>query len=463
MEQRSLHIGFLTDEYIIPPDHLDGGLATYLQKTGRGLVKRGQRVSVFCLSDRDYDWIDEGVHIHEVLAEPRKLSRVLSNIALPTAEIEKIFLNSTKLAARVRQVNLTEPLDILQAASYQAVGIAMCDNRSIPLITRVSSLPPLVRNATGGNNVNTLSSALSDWCEIYQAENSDCTFSPSALMAKYYSLYSQVSPLILRSPIDADNETTDESFYDRHLKGMKYLLFFGTLNRLKGMELISKSVGGLIEEFPNIHFVFIGRTHLAENDQPYAAKILQENVRWSKNIHYYPSLPKKSLFPVIRHAYGVLIPSLIDNYPNSCLEALQCGKIVIGTYESSLDEMISDGETGILVQNNDVESLQSGIRKLLGFSPVQKKEMEGKIVKTFAGMVSEDRIGQLVALYNDTILNYKPNVHTDSINFERLLLQKKFRKDLGIGIVSGVFLNTVQRWNYSQKRSRLGSKAKKLI
>ena len=68
MKQDLFHVGFLTSEYIISPTHLDGGLATYVQKAGRGLVQRGHRVSVFCLSDRNYDWMDEGVHVYEDLS-----------------------------------------------------------------------------------------------------------------------------------------------------------------------------------------------------------------------------------------------------------------------------------------------------------------------------------------------------------------------------------------------------------
>jgi glycosyltransferase involved in cell wall biosynthesis len=451
MKQESLHIGFQTNEYIIPPDKLDGGLASYIQKASRGLVKRGHRISVFCLSDRNYDWIDEGVHVFEVLAEPRKISQVLRSISLPTAEIEKIFLNSSKLAKKLLEVNLKEPLDVIQAASYQAVGIAMCNNGSIPLITRASSLAAINRNAGVDKSVNTLSAALTDWCEIYQAENSDRTFAPSALMAKYYSLFSKADPLILRSPVDFYNENQDESFYGQNLKGMKYLLFFGTLNRLKGMEIISKSAGGLIEEYPDLHFVFIGRTHFAENNQSYADKIIQDNERWRKNLHYFPSLPKQKLYPVIRHAYGVLIPSLTDNYPNSCLEALQFGKIVIGTHESSLDEMIVDGETGILVRKDDVEGLQAGIRKLLALPFDQKREMEAKIIKTFDGIISEDRIGQLIDLYNDTILNYNPHKNEDQFNFESLLIRDKFGKNLRIGFLLGAILKIRQKLNYSRK------------
>jgi glycosyltransferase involved in cell wall biosynthesis len=448
MGPNSLHIGFQTSEYIIPPHHLDGGLATYVQKVSRGLVERGHRVSVFCLSDRDYDWMDEGVHVYEILADPHRISRGLSSITLPTSPMEEIFANSSRLADRLMQVNEKEPLDIIQAASYQAVGIAMCNNGSIPLITRLSSLATLYRNADSPDrHPNTLSAALADWCEIYQIDNSDRSFAPSALMAKYASLLSQAAPLVIRSPIDLYNQDQDESFYAQNLKGMQYLLFFGTLNRMKGIEIIARSVGQLVEEFPDLHLVFIGRTHIASDHRSYAEKLITENEKWKSNLHYFPSLPKQKLYPVIRNAYGVLIPSLIDNYPNTCLESMQFGKIVIGTVDSSLDEMIVDGQTGILVTRNSVESLQTGIRRLLSLSSEQKEEMETRIRKIFAEILSEDRIGQLIDLYTTTIQTYQPSSGDDKMTWDRSLLRKKLR----IGFLPGLFLKIHQKMDYYWK------------
>jgi glycosyltransferase involved in cell wall biosynthesis len=457
VERKMLHIGFLTSEYVIPPNKLDGGLATYIQKVGRDLVQRGHRVSVFCLSDRNSDWIDKEISVYEVQADSRKVSRVLSSIILPTLEIEETFSNSTRLAKRLLEVNLHDPLDIIQAASYQAVGIAMCNNGSIPLVTRISSLAPLYRNANAvSKEANTISAALTDWCEIYQIENSDRSFAPSALMAKHASLLSHAAPHVIKSPVDLYNENQDESFYNQNLQGMQYLLFFGTLNRMKGIEIISRSVGGLLAEFPDLHFVFIGRTHLAGDHQSFADKIMTDNEKWRDNLHYFKSLPKQKLYPVIRHACGVLIPSLMDNYPNTCLEAMQSGKIVVGTYESSLDEMIIDGETGILVHKNDVESLQAGIRKLLGMSIDQRTRMEGKITKTFDDILAEDRIGQLMALYKSAIDSYKPSNNESPLNWERLLLRRNFR-NLRVGIIPGTILKINQKKDYFLKSRKFKS------
>ena len=441
MEQKSLHVGFLTNEYIIPTKNISGGLASYIKKVSRSLHDRGHQVSVFCLSDRDHHWSDEGVNIYEVKSKFTGFPRVISQLFSPKTDFREIITNSSRLAKRVIKVNSKEPLHIVQSTSYKSVGIMLCNNSSIHLVTRISNFSPAYRN-TGkvGDNVNTISTALTDWCEIYQLENSDQSFSPSKLMADYFSLFSQAKPLIIRTPFEPVDVNLDNAFFKRNLQQTKYLLYFGTLNRMKGLEVISKSLEGLVAEYPDLHFVFIGRTHKDENNRSYADKILQSSERIKNNLHYIPALSKEELFPIVQHAYGILIPSLVDNYPNTCLESMQFGKIVIGTYGSSLEEIIYDGETGFLVQKNEVIALQTGIRKLLNLSSDQKEEMERNIIKRFDLMLSEDRIQQLVDFYFQTIEDYKHSTTETQLTWERLFFLNKYY-GLRVGYLSQIFRN----------------------
>ena len=100
------------------------------------------------------------------------------------------------------------------------------------------------------------------------------------------------------------------------------------------------------------------------------------------------------------------MPSRVDNYPNVCLEAQVFGIPVIGTYDSSLDEMIDDSITGYLALNGDVESITSKIEQCLSQSEEEKKQMKMRIQAHIELIVSEDRIGQLLSFYEDTIIEF---------------------------------------------------------
>ncbi len=61
------------------------------------------------------------------------------------------------------------------------------------------------------------------------------------------------------------------------------------------------------------------------------------------------NLPHRQLYPIIAAARLVVLPSLVDNLPNACLEAMGLGTAVIGTTGASFEELITDGVNGFLV------------------------------------------------------------------------------------------------------------------
>ena len=71
----------------------------------------------------------------------------------------------------------------------------------------------------------------------------------------------------------------------------------------------------------------------------------------------------------------MLIPSLIDNLPNSCLEALYLGQVVIGTYGTSLEQLIVNNKNGFLIKAGDDRELLNVVEKVCNLSQKEREEL----------------------------------------------------------------------------------------
>ena len=80
---------------------------------------------------------------------------------------------------------------------------------------------------------------------------------------------------------------------------------------------------------------------------------------------------------------------------------------MIGTYDSSLDEMIVDGKTGFLAKNADIESIKKAIKNFLNMNSEQREVMRQKIISHIEAIKCEDRVGQLTEFYKEAINNFK--------------------------------------------------------
>jgi glycosyltransferase involved in cell wall biosynthesis len=109
------------------------------------------------------------------------------------------------------------------------------------------------------------------------------------------------------------------------------------------------------------------------------------------------NLPHSRLYPVIEGARLVALPSLIDNMPNSCLEAMGIGKVVIGTEGASFEELISDGVNGFLVRPNDPEALADKL--IAAWEDPRLNEMSMAAKQRMRDFAPEQTVSSLLAYY----------------------------------------------------------------
>jgi len=395
-----MHIGFLTPEYP-SRQQPDGGLGNYIRKTAKELLTRGHDVTIFLLSDRNDMAFDNEIRL--ISFKKKDHPGIISKLGYKFKLGDLGFITRASNAKRAKELVIKfhhqNHLDILQVSNYAYLGLYLCPNDKIPVICRISSYGPLLRTAKGSKS--NFSTVMDDWFEWRQIQNAEAVFAPSQLLQRTISRFVGVKPEIIRSPIDTKILT--KPIVEGKLEGLpkKYFLYFGTLNRIKGVDILLESAVSILERYGDIHFLFIGR------NEPFPESLtavdLMRKKLWKyidqNRVIYLNPLLKEALLPHIKNAYGVIFPSRVDNYPNACLEALSLGVPVIGTKESSLDEMIIEGETGFLAENEDVESLISAMEKLINQDKAERHRMVQNIHNWIQTAIQEDRISDLLDFY----------------------------------------------------------------
>ncbi|MGH9906628.1 MAG: glycosyltransferase family 4 protein [Pyrinomonadaceae bacterium] len=355
MPPEKLRIAFATPEYVTE-NYFDGGLANYINRVSRILADLGHDVHVVTLSLKDEgEFDDAGVTIHRVTLKRgwQFLNRV-TRYSLPTT---LHWLNfSTQVYRKLRQLHRQDPFHLIQYPSYSSCGVFSIPFLRTAHVVRASSYQPTLNDAAGAKR--NLDSALVERLEALQYRLTRNVYAPSCALQKTLTKQAGVGEVpVIRTPFYIETPDWNSTVYDQLLKGKKYLLYFGRFQLHKGFHTLVQALPRFLNQHPDAYAVLVGRdmeTSLASSMAAFARAQCRSSV---SRLVLLDKLPHSQLYPVIAGAHLVVLPSLVDNSPNACLEAMGFGKVVIGTNGASFNELITDGVNGFLVPPNSPEAL----------------------------------------------------------------------------------------------------------
>jgi glycosyltransferase involved in cell wall biosynthesis len=100
----------------------------------------------------------------------------------------------------------------------------------------------------------------------------------------------------------------------------------------------------------------------------------------------------------------VIIPSLIDNFPNTALEAMSHGTLVLASDTASLGTLLKDGDNGFVMKGRDPLEWMERIRKILFDLPGdERKAMSVGMLKALSAHDKDQAISRLLSVYQDTV------------------------------------------------------------
>jgi glycosyltransferase involved in cell wall biosynthesis len=398
-----MKIAFITPEYITE-NNFDGGTSNYLYNVSVSLKKLGHEPIIFVASDKNEILSNHGIKVIRVEVKNSKFLDFLIKLTRYKLRLPlSLIWQSYQLFKSLKKYNKKSNISIVQYSNYGSLGLFTL--KGVPSVIRISCFEPLWRKYSFKES--TISSKIHEKLELSIIKKFPNIFCPSSLIGEIISRVINKGVTIIESPNLKEEIISDFSIYNDILIGKRYLLFYGRIGILKGVDIIADIIFELLDSYKDLFFVFIG------NNKDYYGSTMIDYV-WLKagkhrgRVIYLGKLLREQLLPIVINAESIVLPSRIDNLPNTMIESMTLKKIVVGSEGSSFDQLIKNKINGFLFKNSDHKDLLRILNIVLNLTPQEKARISKNAYKEIQRLDPAITVSKLIDYYKKVIESQIP-------------------------------------------------------
>ncbi|MBX3448511.1 MAG: glycosyltransferase family 4 protein [Planctomycetaceae bacterium] len=143
--------------------------------------------------------------------------------------------------------------------------------------------------------------------------------------------------------------------------GPRYVLAVGRLVGRKGFDTAVAAMDRLVERHRDVRLVFAG-----DGPQRQALETMAGASRAAKQIVFLGTVTGAAKVALYQSSLMTIVPSVDeDNMPLVVLEAMACGRPVVGSRLGGIPDFVIPGQTGELAEPGDAQSLANAIGSVL--------------------------------------------------------------------------------------------------
>jgi glycogen synthase len=346
--------------YEFPPDTGFGGIGTYTYQIAHALAKRGHYIEIFSCSheaEKLNIYLNDSTMLHRVKADRRLVFSKL---------IVEVF----------RQRNKVIDFDIVESPEYCAEGFEI--RKAFPLIPMVvklhtpvffikklngfytkQSLKKRIKNIIGWKTYNKQNDT-----DYQLVKSADTICSPSValreILKKEWHLNEvEIIPnIFLPEPSFVDIPISEDD--------CKVITYVGRLDVRKGIQSLIEAIPVVLKKNPDVKFRFIGGDGNAPGNggsmKQYILSVLHQ---CAQNLEFVGYIHRDKIPSYISDTGIFVMPSIWENYPYVCMEAMSAGKAIIATRNGGMKEMLSNVNGGILIDPLKPKEIAKAILLLL--------------------------------------------------------------------------------------------------
>lgn len=361
-----MRICLISEEYPTPSSGW-GGIGTYTYNLAHGLSREGESVFVISRSEgEEEEYQDGSILVYCIPA---------INFPIPFLHpYLNIFGYSLAVKRKLKKIIEEERIEVVEAPEYAAEAFFFSRaKKRIPLLVRLHT-PHIITEEICGIIPN-FYSRIVRWMEKETTIHANAITSPSRSIAELCQV-----KIGFRNPFSVIPNPIDTSQFlkvDYQCRLPEYLLLYvGKLQDLKNVKVLMQVLPRVLRRFPKVRLRLIGGDTLTGPKGGSYREMMEglaQELKVERSVEFLDMKPRNELIEHYQQARLAIFPSLFENFPYTCLEAMSCGCPVIGSRVGGLPEMIEEGVSGFLFQLDNIGELTEKIVTLLSDPSLAEK------------------------------------------------------------------------------------------
>lgn len=421
-----MKIWFLTGEFA--PD-FGGGIGTYVENCAKMFAQAGDDVTVIVRS------------LHGNKEEMTKEGYRVVRFQQGEGEYYTYLGYDNALAYQyydviMKMIDKYGKPDVIEMQEYNAYGQYLIQNKLV-LNEKLKDIPLVVHLHTPSfetlkiNQFNTYEAPFY-WIgemEKFCIKGADALLCPSQFLADKLQYLVEDKIKVINLPFDIEKEELEKyqnSVIEKPEK--KTLLYFGRTEYRKGVVQMLKGAAKLWEKGIDFKVKIIGGDTILEPKGTYIGEDLKKKYAKyieSGNLEMLKPIPHLELIPHILSASAVTIPSLYENFPNTCIYSMWLGKPVLVSKSGGQAEMVQEsGKNGLIFDWDKEEDFETKLEQLLNMSDEELEKMGNNARTRIHELCNMDKNLQLRREFFEDVIKNKNKLKTKFPFVEEMPIEK---------------------------------------
>ena len=397
-----MKIWIITTEY---PPAFGGGIGTYVENVAKMYSENGDNVKVI---------LRDNVNKREFENENLEVCRFMLQYSKKYSCMGEVQSMAYQYYEYLNTLLKTEQPDIIEIQEYNAIGYYILQNKyisdnylkNIPVVVHLHTPQFALFSINKSVNYN-----LPDYwvgeMEKFCIKAADALLCPSEFLAqKLQSINKDVPIKVINLPFNLEDTSDDIE------KDPKLFVYFGRTEYRKGVEQLVQAFDNIWKMGYDCKLKIIGGDVKFFPKNEYLGVLLSKKYKNrvdSGLLEFQGNTPQSKLIKDIKKARATIIPSLYENFPNTCIMSMWLKKPAIVSKQGGQAEMVLDsGKNGYIFDHQIKGDLESKIIEVFNASEKTLKEVGENAFKRINSLCNmNDNLKLRKDFFENVIKNYK--------------------------------------------------------